>query len=217
MRRILLIGAAALLSACASTLPEDFAFDPGSGEALLAFDSSVVRESGTLILVSADLETGTFDRLPDPVTAGYRNRIELDDPTAGRIYLNRMEPGTYAIAGVIYTLGQTMTTTCFSRGTVVFDLREGEVGVLSGGTGLTGNGRFMTRQTPADRLARARNALAAVPGVPLDISAYVVEPVAAITFEPGLRLIGAGCPGTSDFQTLEGPVVTAGDDAAVKD
>lgn len=197
--------AALFLAGCATSLPPEFTYAADSDKAMLVFDDSVARNQVTLILAPADLESGEFIRLPAQLMAGGQN--QLDAPGSGRpIYVELLDPGVYVVAGTRSYTGNGTMTRCFAHGTIAIELVAGQIGVLSQ------LGMFLSQipgETPTEAvwLEHVRQTLAQVPGISPQAPIHVTETVAQVRFEPGLRLVGPRCPGSSRFEIVEAPVI----------
>lgn len=191
-----------MLAGCASNLPPDYSYSASSSRALLVFDDSIATSDTTLILAPADLETGEFHRLPVQIFAGNSNRIEGRASTGRNVFVAQVEPGTYVVAGT-RTAGYQVVTRCYGRGTIAVELVAGEIGILSGGGNIfqiiDGSPVARNFAAPQARVERSMQLVRTIPGIDQSAPVRFLEPVAEVSYEPGLRLVGPGCPGNSRF------------------
>ncbi|MGK0265767.1 MAG: hypothetical protein ACI82N_000009 [Maricaulis sp.] len=207
LMRSVAAGAALLVAGCASSLPPEFSYTPDSEKALLVFDDSIARSQVTLILAPADLDSGEFVRMPAQLMAGHLN--QLDSPGTGRpVYVELLDPGVYVVAGTRSYTGNGTMTRCFARGTIAIELVAGEAAILSQ------LGAFLARipnEANAETawVEHVRQTLAQAPGISPQTPIHLADTVAHVTFQPGIRIVGPGCPGSSRFEIVETAAVEA--------
>ncbi|MCC3305364.1 hypothetical protein [Sneathiella sp. HT1-7] len=169
------------LAACtASKLDTDYTFNLTSDQNLLIIKQKPSRQKAGIIFGQVDLTERKFTDvranflicggLCDTVSSFGTSKLQEGTPD---FFLKPVPAGKYAVMSKWTTGFRSMTTTCFAKGTYVFDLAPGKVSLI-----------LMDKLANAeDALKQAKQLIASYPNIKGEIE--LALPVAKISFTPG--------------------------------